>query len=131
MSMRWTATLLMALCGLAACEPQIYERADGASRQGSGMNRESQLAARLDELEQQAGGRLLRVILTVADAEDGGTGAMDAVQAALREAGAYSVEPIEGTAFLVVEAELEALRAATRTGLIAGIALDDLSPPSH
>jgi hypothetical protein len=125
--MRGIATLTI-LCVLAACGPQVYEPLEG-DRPLPETNKEPELVAKLDEIERHAEGRVVRVILTVADGKDGITRPIDAVTAALLEAGAYSVDPIEGTAFLVVEATPEALRAAIRTGRIADVALDELSAP--
>jgi hypothetical protein len=92
------------------------------------MTQESELTAKVDRLEQQSEGRPVRVILTVVDGEDGAAATIETVTAVLFDAGAHAVDPIDGTALLVVEAHPEALRAAAETGLVADVVLDELSP---
>lgn len=125
------AAFLVALTELAGCGPQAHDAAEGKLDQVHSMTQGVGLMAKLDALEQQAQGRPLRVIVTVADGIDGNASAMGFVMATLLQAGAYSVDPILGTALLVVEAETEALRAAVRTGLVADLTLDELSPPNQ
>lgn len=129
--MRYPAMLIVALCGIGGCAPAHHDSAPRADNPGYEMTQEPDLIAKLDEIEKDFGGRPVRVIVTVEHNVGDGTVAIQTVAGVLLENGAYSVEPIDGTSLLVVEAHPEALRAAAATGLVADVVLDELSPPSQ
>lgn len=129
--MHYPAMLIIALCGIGGCGPELYDSAPKAGDPGHEMTQEPDLIAKLDQIEKGSGGRPVRVIVTVEPNEKDRIAAIETVTGVMLEYGAYSVDPIDGTSLLVAEAHLGALRAAADTGLVADVVLDELSAPSQ
>ena len=82
-------------------------------------------------LEEVPAGVVNRFILMVATGKDGKVSpeSIALVQAALHEAGAEKVEPLEGSSIIFATCKPEAIYKAAQTGVLSSVEVDRLSKP--